>query len=499
MGRIRVVVILCLIVLVSGCGLRGSADSLADVESAYNHARDSISYAKSLGADDHSPELLRLAQNRLDKLRENQKAAPYQDLIREYRGVQTIAERAATRSLQKNLNNLKRQVRRQATKQENTAELQSSVDDIRQRIDTLADRLEDSAENASRLDSLNDKVQNLRDEVARIDRLDSEMGNLREELKDATSVQRVEELRNLISRNRALIENLCRSVNEIYSTIINQTSTLDTSRGSSDKTVCSLALETGGDGSEIDQTPPETKIPSDSAHKEDDRQSQAKSGGKDSKTKVEHQPLEGLMSYWALNEKEGPIVEDHAGNATGERIGSIPGQTGIKGSAHAFPGKDQRIRIPDQSVLNFDRELSVSVWVRTETRGTQYILAKGLNSDGPKGSPYSLHLSENGDIVFSLNTSEGSTQVRSVGYDLDRWYHIVGVYDRGEVILYINGERVTTFSHDGSLDDNNLPLFIGSDYSGEHGFQGRIDEVKLFGRALKSEEIKQNYRNLWSR
>ena len=83
--------------------------------------------------------------------------------------------------------------------------------------------------------------------------------------------------------------------------------------------------------------------------------------------------------------------------------------------------------------------------------------------------------------------------------DTNEWAHIAGTYDGTTARIYING--VETGSRTGSItiENNSLDLQIGGSYgssftspnTGEEYFNGNIDEVLLFNRALSPEEIAQ--------
>ena len=67
-------------------------------------------------------------------------------------------------------------------------------------------------------------------------------------------------------------------------------------------------------------------------------------------------------------------------------------------------------------------------------------------------------------------------------------YHIAGSYDGTNLNLYINGELEETNAFSGSIDDDSLPLIIGADDSGYY-FNGILDEVRVYNRALDESEI----------
>jgi len=74
-------------------------------------------------------------------------------------------------------------------------------------------------------------------------------------------------------------------------------------------------------------------------------------------------------------------------------------------------------------------------------------------------------------------------------------YFVCGVITSTHVILYINGEEVSSTTHDGtSYADTGADLFIGGD-GGNRNSGVEIDEVRVYSEALTAQEIKALYLN----
>jgi prepilin-type N-terminal cleavage/methylation domain-containing protein len=73
----------------------------------------------------------------------------------------------------------------------------------------------------------------------------------------------------------------------------------------------------------------------------------------------------------------------------------------------------------------------------------------------------------------------------------DAWYHLVMTYDKAYVKFYVNGELKNTFSETGLTDC--VGSRWGIAYVGWSHFDGLIDEVRIYSRALTATEIQQHY------
>jgi hypothetical protein len=94
---------------------------------------------------------------------------------------------------------------------------------------------------------------------------------------------------------------------------------------------------------------------------------------------------------------------------------------------------------------------------------------------------------------FQFNGNpEGSTWV-SVKQNLSvgEWYHIAGTFDGTNIKCYLNGVE-KDMNQISAIKGVNARLFIGQD-GWDDIFNGTIDEVKIYNRALSAEEIKADY------
>ena len=74
--------------------------------------------------------------------------------------------------------------------------------------------------------------------------------------------------------------------------------------------------------------------------------------------------------------------------------------------------------------------------------------------------------------------------------DDDRWHHVVGVYDRQHLLLYVDGrlDRSLALDRPTALDTR-APVVVGRGFDQRHAFGGQLDEVRVYGRALSAPEI----------
>ena len=140
---------------------------------------------------------------------------------------------------------------------------------------------------------------------------------------------------------------------------------------------------------------------------------------------------------------------------------------------------------------DFYDPFTLSAWIRADS-GTGGIVAR-YKADGPKG--YGLFLVDS-KLQLRLDTSSISDRTRIESEEaipLGEWTHVLGTYDGTRntdgMRLYVNGRRVAAKSLvDESLNSTKTdePLRIGYGPGPGDRFQGLIDDVRVYSRALSA-------------
>jgi type II secretory pathway pseudopilin PulG len=206
--------------------------------------------------------------------------------------------------------------------------------------------------------------------------------------------------------------------------------------------------------------------------------------------------MTGNVLLFHMNETSGGVVDSSGtGNNGAVSGGVIYNQTGKFNNALQFNGTNGYISVPNSPTLNPTSAITVSAWVKwniTPTSGNGWATIVNKNSD----SQYRLqHNSNNTRFEFAIVTSGvggvgryiTSTTVPQIG----RWYYLVGTYDGTTVRLYVNGVQESTVGLTGTINTSTAPLYI-SNHPGRF-FNGLIDEVSIYNRALSASEINDNY------
>ena len=163
------------------------------------------------------------------------------------------------------------------------------------------------------------------------------------------------------------------------------------------------------------------------------------------------------------------------------------------GTAMKFDGTDDYVDCGNDESLDITEAITIEAWVKTsDTSNTQQIVEKvtdipanGYTIYFRNSSPYlRFRINENGND-HDVNTT---TQ-----YQDGEWRFVVGSFNGTVMKLYVDGVEVGTTSWTGSIGANNSPLMVGYGSRYANYFNGSIDEVRIYNRALSSDEIKTHY------
>lgn len=210
-------------------------------------------------------------------------------------------------------------------------------------------------------------------------------------------------------------------------------------------------------------------------------------------------PANGLVGYWTF---DGPDVVsttlyDRSGQTNnGTSAGGPLPTSGKLGQAFKFDGVDDRISAGNASSIQLvSGDYTLAAWVKpVSVSGRQWIIAKTANSSA---KAYSL-LVNNGEVSVDGEEggNDGVVSTTNASLTPGNWYHLAATMTSSTlaVKIYVDGvEKTTTGSIPARPTETVSDLEIGwSQYINEY-FNGLIDDVRIYNRALSVSEIQQLY------
>jgi hypothetical protein len=201
----------------------------------------------------------------------------------------------------------------------------------------------------------------------------------------------------------------------------------------------------------------------------------------------EYEGVTNLVGYWKFDEGNGTTAYDSSGNGNnGTLVNGPTWVDGKSGKALSFDGIDDYLDAGNGPSLQFGNNFTLEAWIKPNNMVGETLLISKYGSNPPGGFYF-----ETGAHALLLLAYFNGTDWTYAGSSvstmkLNRWNHIVVTMNDTKTSYYINGLLTGTADNvqmtPNAVNDLNIS-------SASFPFNGTIDEVKIFNRALSAEEV----------
>lgn len=174
----------------------------------------------------------------------------------------------------------------------------------------------------------------------------------------------------------------------------------------------------------------------------------------------------------------GRVTFESGQAVSGAKVSAEPTEgSGVPGKSYVFTGASNLTVDNDQLLNDATQAVTLQAWVRAAKEGT--IIEK----------PGMYKLAYNGKkIEFTAGTQTLKTPKKlSEFVSSDQFVHLSAVASATHLIIYINGNAVAEAERTAQITGNNNKVVMGE------GFEGAIDEVRLWNKALTADTIASDY------
>ncbi|MEW6617210.1 MAG: LamG-like jellyroll fold domain-containing protein [Patescibacteria group bacterium] len=220
--------------------------------------------------------------------------------------------------------------------------------------------------------------------------------------------------------------------------------------------------------------------------------------------KVTTRREEGLVGYWHFDEGTSTLAYDNSGYGNNGTLYNTPtwqGSINCKaGGCLDFNGTNQYTRVSSNTTLDLAGVGTVAAWIKIPSSwsGSLYpnVVSKGANA-GWDTDGWSLYAFGPASNAIGVGFRNGGTtlNVAFTNSLKDQWIHIVGVWNGSMVYIYQNGVLKNSTGQAINPPSTSSPVTIARDNGGQY-FDGLIDEVRIYNRALTATEILQMYNDI---
>ena len=211
----------------------------------------------------------------------------------------------------------------------------------------------------------------------------------------------------------------------------------------------------------------------------------------DSNSSLEKVNLDdGLVAHY---EFEGDANDSSGNGNNGTEYGGVTYSDGIIGKAASFDGVDDYI---DTSINDDLRQFSISVWIKNKTTfENKFGIIDKFNdwriaAEDGDGETWL----KSGGLEFGMIDSN-QTRV-GIGYadtKIENWLHVVAIYSSNKLSMFVNNKLI----NEAILTNRNYTqntILVGVKTTLSEFFNGLIDDLRIYNRALNEAEIQKLYK-----
>lgn len=206
-------------------------------------------------------------------------------------------------------------------------------------------------------------------------------------------------------------------------------------------------------------------------------------------------PQDGLLFWGESNNPENTltVLKDKSLNNNDGILNNFNNtiESGYNNNELILDGIDDYINIGLEN-FNFINGISYVIYtkityINTINNNNNYIIGNWQSAGG------GIFISHNNTLTFELSNGKEYKQIDYKNIDKNKYYIIIGTYDKNDINLYIDGTFIGTNELD-TLATSPVPIYIGANPKLNNLYQDNsklnFKEVMVYNRALTEQEIK---------
>jgi|GEM_PF-2320070 hypothetical protein len=228
-----------------------------------------------------------------------------------------------------------------------------------------------------------------------------------------------------------------------------------------------------------------------------------------------------LAAYWSFDEDDNKTAHDKSGNGNDGKMYDIKKTQGKSKEAFAFNGTSAFVKIPGSTggqpyaigdghrstpvkSLDITEKITLEAWIFPEDDKNQGAYLDGIITKGglfDKEASYQLYFNPRSSKVVGViryGKEKKDYALISRAAEMNKWSHVALTLDeKGNVDLWVNGTPAESkeLPKGKKMQSSGLDINIGGAYPNKYEtryFHGKIDEVRIYSRALSEAEIKRH-------
>ena len=197
-----------------------------------------------------------------------------------------------------------------------------------------------------------------------------------------------------------------------------------------------------------------------------------------------------LVGWWQFDEGSGTVAKDSSGHSHDGTLNGDPKWVGGPlGGALDFDGTNDFVEIPDGPGLSITDAITIAAWTNMRTTSSDEMAIVSKGGWAANDLPYELTETRGGVIFWQFYNDAGRDSCSPNSPSAGEWHHIAATYDGKVFQCYIDGVLAQEWAYAGAMPKNTASVTIGRRSRGGTFFNGMIDDVRLYDRALTAGQI----------
>src|SRR5882762_6503803 len=209
----------------------------------------------------------------------------------------------------------------------------------------------------------------------------------------------------------------------------------------------------------------------------------------------------GPVASYAFNETSGTTAADGSGNGiVGTLTNGAVFAAGKNGNAVSLDGTNDFVNLGNPTALRLTGSMTISGWINSTSFPFDDAAVVSKRSGAQAGYQLDTTIDRGPRTIgFKISNTTGTSNVARYGattLQANTWYHVAGVYDATArtLTVYLNGQLdngalVGTVPASQPSTSVNVQVGQRPGAPGTYNFTGRIDDVRIYNRALTLAQI----------
>lgn len=203
-------------------------------------------------------------------------------------------------------------------------------------------------------------------------------------------------------------------------------------------------------------------------------------------------PPQGPTVYWKLDEASGAVAEDAWGANDGAHAGGMPSLdrpaiTFANPQSRSYDGVDDGTSLAQTGLAAGNTPHTIAAWIKVVALPANRAWIAQLGNDG--GGSHHWLISADGTAAFGVWNAGAAGQVqKNPVLAVGQWHHVAVTFNGTNLSAYVGGVEVGT-PVAATFNLQGVPLTLAQAHINENFFNGLLDDVRIYSRALTLAEV----------